>query len=143
MEVVEFVDPARRRGSRDDHRRNRKLFMSSKATDVLKEAPSSKRPPTQDGNEEFFLRDFDLSSIFRGVERIVGNSHLNWKQKKKLEQERAETLGAKPVKKFKVPIEEAKKIQRKRQREEASKPDLEIPRKKKALKRKNKREKKR
>ncbi|KAL2650290.1 hypothetical protein R1flu_018418 [Riccia fluitans] len=70
---------------------------------------------TDDANER---REF--KQILREVEAL-GNSQLDWKGRKALEQKKAEALGAKPKKGWKTPIRLGLNIKRKREEAEAKK----------------------
>ncbi|KAL3702184.1 hypothetical protein R1sor_020206 [Riccia sorocarpa] len=73
---------------------------------------------TDDANER---REF--KQILREVEAL-GNSQLDWKGRKALEQKKAEALGAKPKKSWKTPIQLGLNIKRKREEAEAKKEEV-------------------
>ncbi|CAM6048451.1 unnamed protein product [Sphagnum compactum] len=90
-----------------------RLFMSPKASDVLKEAAPVAATAQEEDNDEAFSMEF--RNILKEVEQL-GNSTLSWKDHKKQEQEKLVALGAKPVKSFKMPINMGLNIKRKREK---------------------------
>jgi hypothetical protein len=69
-----------------------RLFMSPKASDVLKEAAPVAATAQEEDNDEAFSMEF--RNILKEVEQL-GNSTLSWKDHKKQEQEKLVALGAK------------------------------------------------
>ncbi|KAG0555061.1 hypothetical protein KC19_12G141300 [Ceratodon purpureus] len=87
-----------------------KLFMSSRASDVVAEAGPRREKPDE-GDVEHTA---EFKNILKEVEEL-GTSTLEWKDRKKLETAKLVALGSKAPKSFKMPVSMGVGMKRKRE----------------------------
>lgn len=87
-----------------------KLFMSSRASDVVAEAG----PRREKADEDDVERTAEFKNILKEVEEL-GTSTLEWKDRKKLETAKLVALGSKAPKSFKMPVSMGLGMKRKRE----------------------------